>query len=98
MDGNQMTISLEMNMRHRLKKAQASIEMLLALVVVVMMVFSVLKVAAWTGLEMVKVQKDHENKLSTGGNLSAPGAAGAMGQIDPYFHAPRKIKAAWLDL
>ncbi len=81
-------------------RAQASIEMVFGLIMVVLMVFAVLKVALWAGLEMAEVQLNHDATLTNVSTTMNPSgnnwANGPMGQIDPVpFHKPLKIDAVW---
>lgn len=82
-------------MRHLLKNnAQASIETLFAMLMMVMLVFAMLKVASWAGREMAQVQIDHDTSLKGGSLTFNDLSQSPLAYVDPgAWHRPEKIGA-----
>ena len=89
---------LKRNSKQR-KKAQVIIEFTFSMIIVMLMMFSLIKIFGWTGIDLVERRIGHDTTLRQAVNApdytSATIGDGPLGQIDPYFYQPVKMNAIW---
>ena len=94
----------------RIRKGQITIEFTFTMVITLIMTFSLIMIFRWVGYEFGWRRVDHDQKLMmrVKEDYSAPctqsigpvcvqwrAAEGPIEQIDPYFHRPAQMNAAW---
>ncbi len=92
------------------KKAQVMIEFTFCMIILFLMMYGIIMIFRWVGLDLGQRQQAHEAVLTAeidhsygdcvfgflGTCLShKPVEPGPLNQIDPYFYTPAKMKAVW---
>lgn len=70
------------------KRGQVMVEFTFCMVVLFLMMYAVVMVFRWVGLDLGQRQKAHETALT------AP--VTPLEQIDPYFYTPEPMNAVWM--
>ncbi len=76
-------------------KSQAIIEFTFCMIIVFLMIYAVIKIFRWTGLNLAERRRNHEAVLTQGINRGSAGTDGPLKQIDPYFSRPTKMDTIW---
>ncbi len=95
----------------RLSKAQVMLEFTFCMIILFLMMYGIIMVFRWVGLDLGQRQHAHEAVLTAPidsrygqcVNFVLPGGcveqraveAGPLSQIDPYFYTPEKMNAVW---
>jgi len=102
-------------MREKTKKffrGQVIVEYTFCLIIVFLMVYSMIKIFRWSGVNLAQRQKDHQTLLIAPINpdvgkcldydingvclARVEESEGPLKQIDPYFSDPLPMNAVWL--
>jgi len=84
-------------MRIMKNNAQVVLEFTFAMVILFLMLYGLLKIFHWTGLDLADRRKMHDALLVNADvvqSYNTPGE-GALLQIDPNFHRPLRMNAVW---
>lgn len=73
--------------RRDFRKAQVSIEFTFSVIMALIMLYSVVMILRWAGLDLAERRLSHDQVLTGGG--------GPLRQIDPYFHDPIELNATF---
>jgi len=78
------------------KKAQIILEFLFSMIIVFVMMFGLFMIFRWVGYEFGWRRVEHDQRMlnSVVEDYRALDQ-GPIEQIDPYFHKPAKMNAAW---
>ena len=80
------------------KKGQVIIEFTFCMIIVMLMMYGLVKIFRWTGVDMVERRMSHDVTLKVGitkDYLNTDIGSGPMRQIDDYFYKPTKMDAVW---
>ena len=81
------------------KYGQAMLEFTFAMIMIMLMMYSMMMIFRWVGLSLAERRIDHDTHLTKGVNLGAsldPDLVytdGPVIQLDSYFHKPIKMNA-----
>jgi len=82
----------------RTHKGQVILEFCLCMFIILLMIYALIEILRWTGLDLYSRRKAHENNLrkaiSEDYSASAP-THGPLKQISPYFYSSRDMHAVW---
>ena len=80
------------------RQAQVSLEFAFCIIIILLMIYGVMMIFRWTGVDLAERRLAHEDVLyqpiEQNYNLQVPGA-GPMKQIDPYFYTAAPMNAIW---
>ncbi len=80
------------------KKAQVIMEFSLCMFIIFLMIFALVKILRWTGIDLVERRRAHDKVLhqpiKEDYSYSAPWQ-GPLKQIDPYFYGSYSMNAVW---
>ncbi len=80
-----------------MKKAQVMIEFAFCMIILFLMMYGLVMVFRWAGLDLVRREAAHEKLLTNRIDENyGPASAGPLTQIDPYFYQPAKMNAVWM--
>jgi len=68
-------------------KGQVILEFTFCMIVILIMIYGVIKVFHWTGIDIVERQRAHETILLED--------VSSRDQITPFFYAPVRLNAIW---
>ncbi len=74
-------------LRQTKNKAQTTIEFTFCMIIIFLMIYGMMKVFQWSGVDLAERRIAHETVLTGGG--------GPRAQIDPHFSVPQKMNAIW---
>ncbi len=82
------------------KKAQVMIEFAFCMIILFLMMYGIIMVFRWVGLDLGQRQQAHQAVLEApidpaygGGGVAVE--RGPLTQIDPYFYTPTTMNAVW---
>ncbi len=79
-------------------KAQVTLEFSFCMIIILLMMFSLIRIFRWTGMDLAERRKAHERELGKIVGLVEDyefPRTGPLKQIDPYFFKPGKLDAVW---
>ena len=76
-------------------KSQAIIEFTFCMIIVFLMIYAVIKIFRWTGLNLAERRRNHEEALVNSIDRNSGGPDGPLKQISPYFSRPTKMNTVW---
>ncbi len=76
------------------------VEFAFCMIILFLMMYGVVMVFRWVGLDLGQRQQAHEDLLTTDidasyGSGSVPVERGPLTQIDPYFYQPESMNSVW---
>lgn len=77
---------------------QVIIEFTFCMIIVMLMMYSLIKIFRWTGVDLAERRIAHDVTLKSAVTRDYSASSlgdGPMGQIDTYFYSPIKINAVW---
>ena len=77
---------------------QAIMEFTFSMIIVFMLAYAIVTVFQWTGVGLVERNMANENSLIVSvdeGYTPQNFNKGPVGQLDPFFYKPRKMRAVW---
>ena len=93
------------------RKAQVMLEFAFCMIILFLMMYGIIMIFRWVGLDLGQRQKAHESVLTApidsqygqcvtfvpfvGCTEWRAVEAGPLSQIDPYFYTPAKMNAVW---
>ena len=79
-------------------KAQVTMEFSLCMLIVFLMIFALIRILRWTGVDLVERRRAHKHVLYQSIQQDYSAAApweGPLKQIDPYFYSSSPMNAIW---
>ena len=105
------TNHLPFTINHKPSNAQVMLEFVFCMIVLFLMMYAVIMIFRWVGLDLGQRQQAHDALListidddygkcavftiCTASNYIAPVERGPLSQIDPYFYTPEAMNAVW---
>ncbi len=80
------------------KKAQVIMEFSLCMLIVFLMIFALIRILRWTGVDLVERRRAHDDVLYQSIQQDYSAATpwdGPLKQIDPYFYSSSPMNAIW---
>ena len=83
------------------RKAQVMLEFAFCMIILFLMMYGIIMVFRWVGLDLGQRQQAHkavlEQNIDLGyGQGGVPVERGPLTQIDPYFYTPARMNAVWM--
>ena len=80
----------------KLFQGQAALEFSFCMIVVFLMIYGIVMILRWTGLDLAERRRAHDTRLIAPIDQDYVNASdGPLYQVDPYFYSPIKMNAIW---
>jgi len=84
------------NNKARLISAQVIIEFTFSMIIIFLMIYGLMMIFRWTGMDLAFRRISHEDVLTnTIERAYTDPGDGPLKQLSPYFHTPTKMNAVW---